>query len=356
MQEGIGLRISWVDLCAFLATGGATLLLCRYLHGAGSGWMPWAAAAGGLLAGVVVRRAALAAWPDVPAVLARPVIAGVLAIGAMLVALATLGGFAPSYWLLVGGRALTLAAVAALLAVALAALAASHRRYASEVSAHRAREAELAEAAAAARLSELRARMQPHFLFNALNTLAELVHEDPARAEEFVEDLAHLLRHALRASSEECVPLAKECEVIERTLRIERARFGERLGTELSLDPNASVRAVPGLLLQPLVENAVRHAIATRPEGGRVRVTTALAGGALVLAVEDDGPGIPAEVVAALERGQGAPGGGSGGAGGALANIRARLSLSRGGGTLRFGRSALGGARVEVILPATEAP
>lgn len=345
-----------VDLAAFICTSGATALLCRYLHGAERGWMPWAAGAGGLLVGVIARRAALSAWPEVPPVLARPMVAGVLAIGAVLVALATLGGFASSYWLLVGGRALTLAAIAALLALFLAALAASHRRYADEVSALRAREAMLAEAALAARLSALQARMQPHFLFNALNTLAELVHEDPARAEELVGDLAHLLRHSLRASAEERVPLAQEWETTERALRIERARFGERLAAELSLDPAAAAVPVPGLVLQPLVENAVRHAIAPRPGGGRVRVSASVAKSELRLAVEDDGPGIPPEVAAAIARGDPAPAGGSGGAGGALANIRARLALSAGGGTLRIGSSPLGGARVEVVLPVSGAP
>jgi LytS/YehU family sensor histidine kinase len=336
------------DLAALIATSGLTLFLLRYLHGAERDWMPWTAAIGGILVGIVARRAARAAWPDVPAVLARPVTAGVLAIGSVLIALASLAGAPASIWLLVGGRAATLAAAAAILALALAALAASHRRYATEVAAHRAREAALAEAALAAQLRALQAQMQPHFLFNTLNTLAELVHAEPARAEGLIGDLAHLLRHSLRSAAAARVPLREEWETVERALRIERARFGDRLAVELVLDPAAADVPIPGLVLQPLVENAVRHAIAPSPSGGRLRVLASLADGALALVVEDDGPGIPDEVRRSLEAGDGSPSGGCGGAGGALANVRRRLDRL---GALRIGRSEWGGARVEVLLP-----
>lgn len=340
------------DLVSFSGTALTCLLLLRYLHAPDRGWMFVTAEVGGGLVGVVARRAALRTWPNVPAILSRPVIVGVLGIGAILVALASLGGDRPEYWILVGSRALTLATVAALLAVALATLAMSHRRYAAVVEEHRRREAELEKAALAARLRALQAQMHPHFLFNTLNTLAELVHEDSARAEELIGDLAHLLRHSLRTSTEDRVPLRQEWETIERTLRIERARFGDRLTVELELDPAAAEVPIPGLVLQPLVENAVRHAIAPRPEGGRVRIEAMLRNGVLTVVVEDDGPGIPEEVIRALDAGESTPRGGSGGAGGALASVRQRLKgMTGGGGTLEIGRSESGGARLEVTIP-----
>ncbi|HSV45560.1 MAG TPA: histidine kinase, partial [Ramlibacter sp.] len=109
-----------------------------------------------------------------------------------------------------------------------------------------------------ARLSELQARIRPHFLFNTLNSAVALVREDPARAETILEDLADLFRHAL-VDHGEAVTLAQEVALAHRYLDIEQVRFGERLRVDWSIDPTAGGARLPPLLLQPLVENAVKH-------------------------------------------------------------------------------------------------
>src|SRR6185436_18963421 len=107
----------------------------------------------------------------------------------------------------------------------------------------------------AARLSELQARIRPHFLFNTLNSAIALVREDPARAETILEDLSDLFRQALRDTGEP-VTLADEIELARRYLDIEQVRFGRRLRVEWAIDPEAGGARVPPLVLQPLVENA----------------------------------------------------------------------------------------------------
>ena len=119
-----------------------------------------------------------------------------------------------------------------------------------------------------ARLAELQSRIRPHFLFNTLNTALALVRHDPARAEAVLEDLAELFRVAITENAES-VTLAEEVELAQRYLAIEQIRFGSRLQVSWELDPDAGAARVPPLLLQPLVENAVRHGVepATRRAG-----------------------------------------------------------------------------------------
>lgn len=128
-------------------------------------------------------------------------------------------------------------------------------------------------AEAAARLVELQARIRPHFLFNALNTAIALVRVDPARAEEVLEGLAQLFRTALEDQGE-AVTLADEVELAQRYLAIEQIRFGERMRVRWELDPAANGAKVPPLLLQPLVENAVRHGVEPSPSGADIVVRT----------------------------------------------------------------------------------
>lgn len=162
----------------------------------------------------------------------------------------------------------------------------------------------------AARLAELQARIRPHFLFNALNTAVALVRHDPARAEAVLEDLADLFRHAL-ADPAESVTLSEEVTLARRYLDIEQVRFGERLRVAWSLDPRAGGARVPQLLLQPLVENAVKHGVEPSDAGAQVRVSTERRGDVVVILVTNT---VPA--------GQGAPGQGL-----ALQNVRDRLAL-----------------------------
>ncbi|AEG93979.1 sensor histidine kinase [Ramlibacter tataouinensis] len=165
-------------------------------------------------------------------------------------------------------------------------------------------------AATAARLSELQARIRPHFLFNTLNSAITLVREDPARAEAILEDLSDLFRHAL-ADPGEAVTLAEEVALARRYLDIEQVRFGERLQVEWSLDARAGSAKVPPLVLQPLVENAVKHGVEPSAAGAQVRISTQRRSGTVVIKVTNT---VPA--------GQGRPGHGV-----AQDNVRDRLRL-----------------------------
>jgi len=165
-------------------------------------------------------------------------------------------------------------------------------------------------ATTAARLSELQARIRPHFLFNTLNSAIALVRAEPARAETLLEDLSDLFRHALMEQGE-FVTLADEIALAQRYLAIEQVRFGDRLQVEWVLDPSAMAAKLPPLLLQPLVENAVQHGVEPSASGAQVRISTQRRGSTVVIKVTNT---VPA--------GQGARG-----AGLALDNVRDRLSL-----------------------------
>jgi two-component system sensor histidine kinase AlgZ len=163
---------------------------------------------------------------------------------------------------------------------------------------------------ASARLAELQSRIRPHFLFNALNTAVALVQIDPERAETVLEDLAQLFRVAL-AEVGASVTLAEEIDLAKRYLAIEQIRFGDRLAISWEVDPATAEARVPPLVLQPLVENAVRHGIETSLRGGTVRVRVKMRHGSAHVVISNSLPDTPA-----------APG-----AGIALANVRERLSL-----------------------------
>ena len=169
------------------------------------------------------------------------------------------------------------------------------------------REQQTLRFAAEAELRALRAQLQPHFLFNALTTIAHLMDEAPDRARETLYRLTGLLRSMLRTPLPDLVPLREEIDLIEAYLAIERARFEERLCVEISVTPESARIGIPPLLLQPLVENAVKHGLAPLANGGLVRVSAFIdhaqwssaspAGDFLVVTVEDNGMGIaPAEL------------------------------------------------------------
>lgn len=188
-----------------------------------------------------------------------------------------------------------------------------------------------------AQIESLQARVNPHFLFNALNTVASLVEDDPERAIEAIERLSALLRHSLEGAKEERVALRRELEAVQGYLALEALRFGARLRHEVVVEPGLEAMLVPPFVLQPLVENAVKHGIAARREGGSVRVSaTSREDGGLRLVVEDDGAG----------RSQ-APGMKSGNE-----LLRQRLALMYGAAaTFAAAPGADGGFRVELTIP-----
>ncbi len=156
------------------------------------------------------------------------------------------------------------------------------------------REKERAANLAHARLDNLRAQLQPHFLFNTLNTIAGLVHTDPNKADALVTHLSELLRLTLRGSSETLVPLAHEADFLTRYFNILQVRFDGRITYDLDLTPAARISLVPPLLLQPLVENAVRHGLEPDERGGRVTVKAwTTENNMLHLVVSDNGKGVP---------------------------------------------------------------
>jgi signal transduction histidine kinase len=154
------------------------------------------------------------------------------------------------------------------------------------------RERELRELAVSAQLAALRAQVNPHFLFNSLNSIAQLIATDPAKAEACVERLGEIYRYLLHRAHTEFVPLAEELSVAESYLEIERARFGESLTVEERIDARARGLLLPSLILQPLVENAVKHGISPKVGGGRVTIEAHVLDGDLRLAVRDTGVGV----------------------------------------------------------------
>jgi two-component system LytT family sensor kinase len=190
-----------------------------------------------------------------------------------------------------------------------------------------------------ARLQLLQMQLHPHFLFNTLHTISELVHEDPETADRMITGLSELLREALAASATREVPLRRELELLERYLEIQRARFGDRLTVEIDVEPRALDALVPHLALQPIVENAIRHGIGSRSAHGRVRISAACASGSLQIDVKDDGRGLEQEAEDIVE-------------GIGLGNTRERLlALYGDDGRVAMRSSPEGGVVTTVIVP-----
>lgn len=143
-----------------------------------------------------------------------------------------------------------------------------------------------------AQLLTLRSQLQPHFLFNTLNTIAVLIHEDVELAHRMVLRLGSLLRRSLESSSRNEISLRSELELVTSYLEIERTRFGDRLAFEIRVDADTLDLQVPSFVLQPLVENAIRHGIGRRAAPGRLVISAAADTTTLRLTVSDDGPGL----------------------------------------------------------------
>lgn len=149
-------------------------------------------------------------------------------------------------------------------------------------------EARLAET----RLQLLGMQLQPHFLFNTLNTIAEIVHEDPHAADAMIAHLSHLLRETLAVGSTPQIPLRDELGLLSRYLEIQKVRFGDRLAVTLDVDEGVLDAAVPPLLLQPLAENAIRHGLGRQREGGRLVIAARPHPQGIAISVSDDGDGL----------------------------------------------------------------
>jgi hypothetical protein len=203
--------------------------------------------------------------------------------------------------------------------------------------------ARLNEQLSSARLGALRQQMEPHFMFNTLNAIAGLVRDNRNDAAVgMIVGLSDFLRRAADNSNRPLVELSEEVEYLKRYLEIQQVRFADRLQVQLDFSPNLLRASVPNLILQPLVENAIKHGIAKRAKGGTIRVTGARVNDQLRLAVYNDGPNLPAGWDATC-------------AGIGLSNLRARLNILFGSGfELDLRNLSAGGVEVLVLLPFKE--
>src|SRR5262245_15322796 len=214
-----------------------------------------------------------------------------------------------------------------------------------QVHALQTRERELTELAATAQLAALRAQINPHFLFNSLNSIAQLIRVDPDKAEGCVERLAEIFRYILHRAEQWFVPLSEELQMTRAYLDIERARFDERLRVETRVDPKSMRSLIPNLILQPLVENALKHGLSRKVGVGTVSIDATVEGELLTLTVGDDGLGMAERVLGEVyDRGVG------------LRNLRERLERLYGPEHLPVIESVPGrGTTVRIRLPVQEA-
>lgn len=197
-----------------------------------------------------------------------------------------------------------------------------------------------------ARLQALRMQLNPHFLFNTLNAISALIHENPDAADRMIVRLSELLRRTLDRGDVQEVPLREELEFLRSYLEIEQMRFPDRLTVTFDIEPKAQDLLVPHLILQPLVENALRHGILPREEAGRVQISARVVDGdQLELKVRDNGSGL-------------APANGNPGREGiGLQNVRSRLAQLYGAAQqLEIGNAAVGGVEARIRIPCCTRP
>jgi two-component system LytT family sensor kinase len=200
-----------------------------------------------------------------------------------------------------------------------------------------------------AELRALRAQINPHFLFNSLNTIADLVVTSPADAERMTLRLASVFRHVLRQSDRQLISLRDEFEFLRNYALIEQERFGKRLSVNFSLAPEAADAVIPTLLLQPLLENSVKHGISPKQTGGRVDVRAHRVQDSIEIQIEDDGVGYHPGL---SEAGLHFPGReASSGVG--LKNTEARLRTTYGNrASIQVDAASPAGCRVSIVIPA----
>ncbi|ACZ89048.1 sensor histidine kinase [Streptosporangium roseum] len=200
-----------------------------------------------------------------------------------------------------------------------------------------------------AEVRALRAQISPHFIYNSLTTIASFVRSDPDRSRELLLDFADFTRYSFRRHGE-FTTLAEELRSIDRYLTLERARFGDQLQVTLRIAPEVLPVAVPFLCLQPLVENAVRHGLESKPGVGRISIIAEDAGAECLISVEDDGVGMEPDRLRRILAGDADERSGAGGVG--LANVDERLRQVYGdeyGLVAETGKGA--GTKVSVRLP-----
>ncbi|MES2179673.1 MAG: histidine kinase [Gemmatimonadota bacterium] len=214
------------------------------------------------------------------------------------------------------------------------------RAYSLQYRARREQATILERQLAEARLDALRRQLDPHFLFNTLNAVASLVERDPRGVRKMISRLGALLRFSLEGADAAEIPLRKELELLQQYLEIMQVRFQGRLDVVTNADSRTLDALVPTLVLQPLVENAIKHGIEPQRDGGRITIETRLDGGRVTLSVRDDGHGIPASVTSVASTGVG------------LRNTRARLSQLYGEHqSFELAASASGGTVATVTIP-----
>jgi two-component system, LytTR family, sensor kinase len=194
---------------------------------------------------------------------------------------------------------------------------------------------------AAARLNSLRMQLDPHFLFNALNTISSHVERDPKLTRRMIEHLGDLLRLSLETKDKQEIPLVEEMAFLEHYLAIQKIRFADQLRFEMQIDPEVRFALVPAFLIQPLVENAIRHGISRRAAGGTVIVKAAPVDGRLRVSVLDNGVGLPLDWSLETSAGLG------------LSITRERIAGLHPNGASRFliYNRETGGTAVEISLP-----
>jgi len=198
--------------------------------------------------------------------------------------------------------------------------------------------AKLTAALAQAQLQALKMQIHPHFLFNTLNSIAALLHKDVEAADQMIARLGDFLRLTLKSSDAQIVDFEQELEFLKCYLDIEHIRFQDRLTVEMDIDPDALTAMVPNLILQPIVENAVRHGVARQTAPGHITIRARRQGDRLIMTVEDNGPGLKAN---------------SNGSGIGLRNTRARLEQFYGTDfSFDIANSAQRGASVTLDVPA----
>ena len=229
-----------------------------------------------------------------------------------------------------GSFALLIATVMASLNILLERLKASIEQKAIEIQ-------KLRELEAQTRLTSLQGKVNPHFLFNTLNTMLNLVHTAPDAVEDLILRLSELYRSVLKLPESGFISLTEELDLVRRYLEIEQIRLGDRLTFEMEMDPAVADIRVPPLLVEPLAENAVKHGIGPKPEGGCIHIQARIEGAFLCVVVEDNGAGASS---------------GMSGNGFGLYSIRERLRLLYGGrGSLTLGPQHSGGFRAELKVP-----